>query len=205
MDFIERIQTKDHIADLLKKEILLNHLKDGEELVQEVISNQLGVSRMPVREAFQILELEGFVERLPNRHVIVKGVTKEGIHEIFTFICDIQTGFAKKGILSQGEYFKDFKRVYEDCTKNLVSEIRLHSFFSEGAANYYIGQLHKKLLNIYVLFVLEELELIGTEEIQIWDRVANAIKRKDLQEIGKLFEQYFLCLANTMTEKVLRE
>lgn len=203
MDLIKRVQTKDHIADLLRKEILLNHLKDGEELIQEVVSNQLGVSRMPVREAFQILELEGFLKRLPNRHVIVKGITKQGIHEIFSFICDIQIGFIKNVIHTKEEYYEHFQKVYNEYKCNSMNEIKLHRFFSEEVENYYIQQLHKKLLDIYVFFVLEDLELSGAEEIQIWDDVAEAIRTKDEEKLSELFKHYYLCLTNKMVEKVL--
>lgn len=51
-------QTKDHIADALRQEILSGRFADGEELTQKQLAQVLEVSRMPVREALQILELE---------------------------------------------------------------------------------------------------------------------------------------------------
>lgn len=53
MKKIEKIQTKDRIADILRNEILIGEIENGEELTQEGLAESLGVSRMPVREALQ--------------------------------------------------------------------------------------------------------------------------------------------------------
>ena len=77
MEVLKFKQTKDYIAQALREQILSGTIPDGEKLTQEQISEKLGVSRIPVREAMQILELEGFLERLPNRHMRVIGVKKK--------------------------------------------------------------------------------------------------------------------------------
>ena len=51
MKKIERKQTRDHITQMLRYEILSGSMKPGDELAQESIAEQLGLSRMPVREA----------------------------------------------------------------------------------------------------------------------------------------------------------
>lgn len=56
---------------MLSDAILGGALEPGSEIVQTELAETLGVSRMPVREALIILELEGLVERLPNNHAKV--------------------------------------------------------------------------------------------------------------------------------------
>ena len=53
MKKIERKQTRDHITQMIRYEILSGSMKPGDELAQESIAEQLGLSRMPVREALQ--------------------------------------------------------------------------------------------------------------------------------------------------------
>ncbi len=48
METINKMQANEYTTNVLRKEILFNRFKDGEELVQENVSKQLGVSRMPV-------------------------------------------------------------------------------------------------------------------------------------------------------------
>lgn len=57
----ETLETKVFIA--LRKAILIGYLYPGEKLLETDISNQLGVSRTPVRSAFQRLEKENLITK----------------------------------------------------------------------------------------------------------------------------------------------
>lgn len=58
--------------------------QDGDLLVEMKIAEELGVSRTPVREALKQLEQENLVVSLPNRGVIVRGMSSEDIADIYT-------------------------------------------------------------------------------------------------------------------------
>jgi DNA-binding GntR family transcriptional regulator len=68
----------------LMDDILNGNYRAGEGLVETKLAKQLGVSRTPIREAIKQLELEGLVVSLPNRRVVVKGVTDKDIDDIYT-------------------------------------------------------------------------------------------------------------------------
>lgn len=59
---VSRVEsTGDSVAHALREEILAGRLAAGERLVEEAIAKQYGVSRVPVREALNRLQSEGFV------------------------------------------------------------------------------------------------------------------------------------------------
>ena len=91
MKKIERKQTRDHITQMIRYEILSGSMKPGDELAQESIAEQLGLSRMPVREALQALEQEGFLVRLPNRHMQVSRLEPDHVSHIFQAIAAMAT------------------------------------------------------------------------------------------------------------------
>jgi DNA-binding GntR family transcriptional regulator len=62
---------RDEVADQLRRWILDGTLAPGSRLAEGVISTRLGVSRLPVREAFRRLEAEGLVQTIPRRGVRV--------------------------------------------------------------------------------------------------------------------------------------
>lgn len=62
---------RDETVDELRRLILNGELAPGERLNEFNISERLGVSRFPVREAFRRLEAEGLVESQPRRGVRV--------------------------------------------------------------------------------------------------------------------------------------
>jgi DNA-binding GntR family transcriptional regulator len=55
----------------------------NDRLIPEEIAAELGMSRMPVREAFRRLAAEGLVTIRPNRGCVVSGLTVEEIFEVF--------------------------------------------------------------------------------------------------------------------------
>ena len=61
----------DNLFSTIKDDILTGKLKSGEKLTEKVICNQYNISRTPVREALQKLEMEGLVESIPNRGFFV--------------------------------------------------------------------------------------------------------------------------------------
>lgn len=71
-------------ADALRKRILSNAYAPGEQLKQENLAREFGMSRIPVREALLILEKEGLVRMLPHRGAVVNELTFEEIDELFS-------------------------------------------------------------------------------------------------------------------------
>jgi len=78
---------KDKIYDALKETITSMNIYAGDEeprLDERQLSEDLGVSRTPVREAIARLEQEGFVRTVPRRGVFVVRKTKHEILEMIT-------------------------------------------------------------------------------------------------------------------------
>lgn len=55
------------IAAHLRSAILAGEIVPGERIRQEQVAERLAVSRLPVREALRMLEVEGLVEQEPNK------------------------------------------------------------------------------------------------------------------------------------------
>ncbi|MCF8362670.1 MAG: GntR family transcriptional regulator, partial [Prolixibacteraceae bacterium] len=56
----------------IKDMILNDEIPAGEKIVQEKLAAELGVSRMPLHKAFQMLENEMLVESVPRRGYFVR-------------------------------------------------------------------------------------------------------------------------------------
>jgi DNA-binding GntR family transcriptional regulator len=63
----------------LREAILSGQLKSGENLVEDHLSLELGVSRSPLREALARLEQEGLITSIPYRGAVVAGATRAEI------------------------------------------------------------------------------------------------------------------------------
>jgi DNA-binding GntR family transcriptional regulator len=67
------------VADHLRSAILGGTIGPGERVRQEDVAQQLGASRLPVREALQMLAAEGLVEHEPNKGARVPWLS---MHEV---------------------------------------------------------------------------------------------------------------------------
>ncbi len=75
--------TAEVIAQTLKEMIYEAELKPGQQLVQETIAGMFQVSRIPVRDALQILIKMGIAVNLPRRGVIVRTFSRQMLEELF--------------------------------------------------------------------------------------------------------------------------
>ena len=67
----------------IREDILNGKYKENDELRENTIGKELGVSRTPVREALRQLELEGLVTIIPNRGAYVTGINQKDIWDIY--------------------------------------------------------------------------------------------------------------------------
>jgi DNA-binding GntR family transcriptional regulator len=70
------------VADAIRERILAGEFEPGERLAEETLSVELGVSRMPVREALRALAAEGIVTLEPRRGASVTTYTPQQVKEL---------------------------------------------------------------------------------------------------------------------------
>jgi DNA-binding GntR family transcriptional regulator len=79
------------IFEKLREDILNGDYHRGDKLVEAKIAEEIGVSRTPVREALKQLELDGLVDNIPNRGVVVTGISEQDIRDIYRIRMAIET------------------------------------------------------------------------------------------------------------------
>ncbi|MGH2374174.1 MAG: GntR family transcriptional regulator [bacterium] len=77
-------------AEYLRLSIVQGKLLPGQKIPQDEIGENLGISRMPVREALRKLEAEGFVRLLPNRGAIVRELSVQDIREVYQIRIELE-------------------------------------------------------------------------------------------------------------------
>ena len=75
--------TSEVIAQSIKEMIFQAELKPGQQLVQKNLARMFGVSRVPVRDALQILINVGVAVSVPRRGVIVRPLSRKLLDELF--------------------------------------------------------------------------------------------------------------------------
>jgi DNA-binding GntR family transcriptional regulator len=83
-------QLRNVVAERLRTAIRDGLYRPDEWLRQERISQELGVSQMPVREALKELASEGLVEYVPYRGVRVREYTIQDVEDLYAHRCYLE-------------------------------------------------------------------------------------------------------------------
>ena len=85
-------------AEALRERILSGDYPEGTPLRQDALAAELGVSRIPVREALRQLEVEGLVTFSPHVGAIVSTLSLDDITELFELRALLETELLKRAL-----------------------------------------------------------------------------------------------------------
>jgi DNA-binding GntR family transcriptional regulator len=137
---------KDHpslsqrVAEELRRSILTNRRRPGERLVEDRLSEELGVSRVPIREALRMLAGEGLVDMQPRRGASVADVSPEVARDLVEVRATLEGLNARLAARHHdGAIVVSLQRVLEAGnraakSKNVDDLVRLNGEFHDGLA-----------------------------------------------------------------------
>jgi DNA-binding GntR family transcriptional regulator len=80
---VESEPLPDKVYELIRDAICSGHFAPKKRLVQELIAEELGVSRTPVREALSRLAADGYVRRVPGGGHIVGNLSDADVADLY--------------------------------------------------------------------------------------------------------------------------
>ena len=115
------MQSKKSIAyETLKRRILLNEHKPGVPINENAISEEMKISKTPIREALQQLEREGLVQTIPGRGSFVTHITVEDVREIFESREIIECAVARRAALIGDKELIKAKRLELESSNPMI-------------------------------------------------------------------------------------
>ncbi|MBP6610542.1 MAG: GntR family transcriptional regulator [Paludibacter sp.] len=148
----------------IKEMILNNVLKPGDKIVQEKLAAELGVSRMPLHKAFQMLENELLVESVPRRGIFVSQFNLSEIKDAYECREAIEGVAARKA----AEYINPEQISYlYSLFKPFESDLeKVDKLKYEEADKLF----HKTLLELSNNKILQRMELFGNVITRTYQR-----------------------------------
>ena len=142
--------------------ILEGEIKAGAKLTEAWLSEQLGVSRGPIREAFRMLEEAGLVRQEKNRGVFVREIPLEEALEIFDLraAMDEMVGRRLAGTITT-EQMKSVRAMVEkmdfaaragDADTYHLLNLQFHDALVEYAGNRKLAGVYRKLVKELALY-----------------------------------------------------
>lgn len=141
--------------EVLKRKIISNSLKPGEPLNERVLSDELGISKTPIREALQQLEKEGFIENISHKGAFVSRISGQDVREVFEIREILECAAAKHTALTSDldrlsairKKFESIEREHGDTPLGLLKAgDQIHSYiFEEGFQNNRLSEIYERV------------------------------------------------------------
>jgi DNA-binding GntR family transcriptional regulator len=146
---------KELVSETLRQAILNGELLPGTRLVIDDLAKQLGVSPIPVREALQQLDADGYIVLEPYLGAKVAPIEAESVIEVFSLLETMEVVSSRTACQHMSE--ADFSVLEMILLKmdSLINEPELwsqenrhfHSFICEKSGTRLIGSLMSKVLD----------------------------------------------------------
>lgn len=110
--------------NMLKEAIIAGEFPPGEWLSEDQITDTLGVSRTPVREAFKQLHSEGLIDLFPRKGAHIIELSKKDIDHLFEARIELETSFFTRAAknFSKDEIHR-YKILFKDAERKVTEAI----------------------------------------------------------------------------------
>lgn len=194
----------------IKNGIITYKYQPGVPLPEEQLSQELGISRTPIREALKELQYNGLVRYIPGKGVLVSELSIKDIHEVFFLRQVLEVAALHITIQNYQESdLKPLKDLFssildkklsdQDYEALFQSDINLHTFIVETAGN--------RRLTEFVSVLGDQIERIrhtsarmpGRMEISLGEHrdILNAIEKRDHENAEKYLVKHLENVKNS--------
>lgn len=206
VDLQRRELLAERIAGSLRAAIIDGRLTPGTRLTETDLAQRLGVSRVPLREAFRVLEAEGIVTIQPHRGVVISPLSTEEMLELFEVREAIEAKAAELLASHRDPSVLGSLRSMADHMRSAVETGDLDAYYQMAAAfhdalvagsgNRILGRLHAQIrlqLRRYQMF-MSGVPDSPTQSILEHDQLLACIREGRVDEAGRLAREHIRAL-----------
>jgi DNA-binding GntR family transcriptional regulator len=199
----KQVTLKTQVYDFLKEQIIMGMIKPGERLIEDKISEELQVSRSPIREAIRMLEKDGLLLVNQTGGVTVVQPTIEDFQHLYECRVEMEPLAAFYAAQRRTEeqleilhsYLFQMGKISE--TNNLKkvhdANVNFHEAIVAASANPFLvtmlAQLHG-VNSFYRKSILEEKPLHIEDAMYDHQQIFQAIKDQDANEAKRLMKKH---------------
>jgi DNA-binding GntR family transcriptional regulator len=197
-----QLPRRQQVLEILRSEIMTGRYEPGERLIEATISEELGTSRGPVREALRQLEHEGLVVSEPYRGAVVLDVSDEEVQEVLIPIRLTLESFSFSKALELmteddfGELAKQLWLMEEGARKNdlqqvVEADLTFHEIVIAGSGRRHTMQVWRsiwpRIRNYFIRYGrFRELDSIVDEHREL----LQAMRSRDLEQTLAVLERH---------------
>lgn len=192
----------DNIAEALEERIFNGTYPNGERLDEVRLAEQFGVSRTPLREAFQRLALSGLVELIPRRGAFVRQPGPIELMEMFEVMAELEAICGRLAARRISEEALAELRMANDKCSAAVAANDIDRYYSENerfhrviyrqSGNGFLEQEAAKLHKRLKPFRRQQLRFRGRmgQSMSEHEGIVAALSAGDAERAGQLLREH---------------
>jgi DNA-binding GntR family transcriptional regulator len=204
---------KSKVARTLRTAIQSGQLKPGQHLVEEELAQQLGVSRVPVREAIRVLETDGLLVTEHGRGASVANPSDTDIEEIYGLRIALESYCLAQVIdFTPDDEIASLQRMVDQMyawqpqdgrVELLELDLDFHKRLCELADNEKLLQTwSSQIAQLRMLLVLSDAYLEDPGGLaRGHERIVEAIRNRDIAKARVVLQEHF----NRSKERIIRD
>ncbi|MCI8294407.1 MAG: GntR family transcriptional regulator [Lachnospiraceae bacterium] len=190
----EYLPLRDVVFNTLRQAILKGELEPGERLMEIQLSERLGVSRTPIREAIRKLELEGLVLMIPRKGAEVAKISETSLREVLEVRRSLEELAAELACQRIGEReLLDLEEAEEAFAEAIIngepmeiaeSDEHYHDLIYQATGNSRLVQILNNLREQMYRYRLEYIKDEDKRQILVveHEHILQALKNHDIQD-----------------------
>lgn len=194
----------ERLVEELENRILKGQLEPGQKIPEEALCEEWQVSRASLREAFRILESQGFVVREPRRGVRVTVITPEWVREIYQVCASLESTATRLAVERQDpKVIKKLrslhKRMLNAHAKNDVKGYtrlnqEFHDTIIQGSGNDFLVHMLSPINKMTKRFRCEVLTVPGRipRSLASHEHIIGLFERNEAEEAESLRKETIL-------------
>ena len=199
---LENLTLWQRVHEHLREEILAGRLQPGAELAEVALSQQLGVSRGPIREAISRLAAEGLVTVRPRRGAVVRSLSKEEFLELYQVREALEMMAVKLAVPRLGpEDFAILQGLIETMARHaergevaefFQANLAFHGHLFTASGNEKLQEFYRQLIGQMGRYRMRSLTLRGNLQRSIAEHgaILRAAKRGDAERAAHLMSEH---------------
>lgn len=213
----DKYSLRGRVFHKIREDILSGIYSKGEELRENTIAKELGVSRTPVREALRQLELEGLVNIIPNKGATVAGLSSKDIRDIYTirsYLEGLCARWACENITSEEmeqleeiQYLSEFHAKKKHYEQLVELDNRFHHIIYDASKSrildHLLSDFHHYVERVRMASLSSDERVLDCNEEH--NAILQALKEKDADRVEELAHQHILSTMKNFEKKGLEK
>ena len=194
----------------IKQHILDGHFAENEKLTEASLSEQLGISRSPIREALNSLEKEGLIHIEPRKGAYLKQFFRKEVIDLYN-LREVLEAYAVRiadvtpKLISSLEASTERSRAFLQGNKKLefmVEDVSFHNTLAAASGNRALCNTLENIQNQLRLCRLKTYDLSSSTAPSAHKAIVDALKQSDRRLAVKAIRDHIAYVRDHLLESV---